>query len=249
MKASEIQTHAATLYFKLLQDRFLPASDPLVIIYVEEEEVRHCLRRIADASGVRVVLKGDHLHLLARPGCVFATSISEMKGKIKTYENKIDAYLMGTIMMVFLAEVDSRFSSVIKWENEGLSYSQIEELVTTILDEWKKVNDETQDRFSVEWSLAVKEMYNKWRLLNYSKTSSNGKVTYNTSTKLGVIHHAMRELEKEGLVYIRYWSQTSLVTPSSILFERLDAIFEENDRFEVIQELIKDTNPIDEVGA
>ena len=249
MKASEVQIHAANLYFTLLQERFLPTSDSLVISYMEEEDVRHCIGRMADASGVRVVLKGDHIHLLARPGCVFATTISEMRGKIKTYESKVDAYLMGTIMMVFLAEADSRFSSVIKWENEGLSYPQIEELVSNTLNDWKKVNDETQGRFSTEWGLAIKEMNNKWSLLNHIKMNNNGKVSWSTNTKIGVIHHAMRELEKEGLVFIRHWSHTSLVTPSAILFERLEAIFEGNDRYEVIKELIKDTNPTDEVGA
>lgn len=252
MISVESQKIASDLMANLLVNKYISRDHPLALSYTESEDVRNCIWQIADSFGIRVEMKSKYLHLLARPDrSIFANSISEMRKNVKNYESKIDLYLMGFIWMIVFAEADTEMSTKIRWEDEGLTYQQIEVLTTKALATLKKRDEDTSDAFSKDWSLSTKRMYDKWRLLNYNKTV-NGRLSYSKSTKFGMIHSAMQILEKEKLVFIRNFSKTTIVTPANVFYERLQICFGNLDstknRYEKLKELLKQLRDSDKEG-
>ncbi|MEC0276169.1 DUF6063 family protein [Peribacillus frigoritolerans] len=253
MNESQIQTAVARLYFSLLDNKYLPINHELVIPYLDHQEVRACLKRFADVSGVKISMQSSYLHMLVQPNnCIYSSSISQMKSIIKTYESRVDLYIMGVIWMVLFSETDTEMSTKIRWENEGISYQKIVDLTTKTLNHWKEKNNETNGQFSDDWSLAIDQMFKKWRLLIDSK-KTNEKIVYTKNTRFGVIDIAMKQLEKDKMVIIRRFNQTSIITPVPVFYERLNARFHNMDkiesRYNMIKALIDDIKVQDEAGA
>lgn len=252
MTQNETQKAAGDLFFKLLDKGYIPCDDLLVISYIDSDEVRYYVKSLADSAGVRIIKKEKYLHMLVNPyGSIFASSITDLKKNIKTYESKIDLYLVGVICLVLFSEADTGMSTKISWENEGITYQQLEELTTKVLNYWKAIDDKNDGKFSVEWSLAIKDLYNKWKLLHYNKVT-NGKIRYSKNTKFGVIDTAMKVLEKDKMVFTRRLSQTSIITPTVAFYERLQARFgnlgKYRDRYELLKSLINEAKNSDEVA-
>ncbi|WP_238900271.1 DUF6063 family protein [Clostridium sp. YIM B02500] len=252
MTQNEIEKISGDLFFKLLDKGYLPCDDFLVISYIDSDEVRHYVNSLANSAGVKITKKEKYLHMLSNPyGSVFASSITDLKKYIKTYESKIDLYLIGLICLILFSEADTSMSTKISWENEGITYQQLEELTTKILNYWKTIDDKNDGKFSIEWSLAIKDLHNKWKLLHYNK-SINGKVRYSKDTKFGVIDAAMKILEKDKMVFTRRLSQTSIVTPTVVFYERLQARFgnlgKYQDRYELMKSLINQAKNTNEVA-
>ena len=252
MTQNEIQKTAGNLFFKLLNKGYLPCDDLCVISYIDSDEVRSYVKALSDSAGVRIIRKEKYIHMLVNPyGSLFSSSISEMKKNIKTYESKIDLYLVGIICLVLFSEADTSMSTKINWENEGITYQQLEELTTKVLNYWKLIDDKNDGKFSVEWSLAIKDLYNKWKLMHYNRVT-NGKIKYSKDTKFGVIETAMKVLDKDNMVFIRRLSQTSVVTPTVVFYERLQSRFgnldKYQDRYELIKALINEAKNSDEVA-
>jgi hypothetical protein len=254
MNQSQIQEASFKLVAALFERKYLPLDHPFVNPYIQEQDVRNCVRRFAEAFGLRVAREGKNIHLLVQPhDSILTNPIGELKKTVKTYQNRIDLYLLGVVWMVLCAEADNDMdSSKIKWENEGLSYGEIEELVTKNLEQWYERDKNSEGNFSKEWSLAVKDMYNKWSVLRYNKME-NGRVLYIRDSRFGVIDSAVKELEKDKMVYIERLAQTTRVTPTPVFFERLKARFGNmdryQDRYELLQVLFQDTKDSGEVGA
>lgn len=253
MNQAQIQEASFKLLATLWQKKYLLNDHVLVHPYIESQDVRNCVRRFTDSFGLKVVRQEKHIHMMVQPHVSFLTNpISELKRTIKTYNNKVDLYLMGVVWMVVCSEADNDITLKIKWENEGLSYGEIEELVTKTLTHWYNLNKDSEGNFSREWSLAVKDMYTKWRLLRYNKTE-NGRISYVKESKFGVIDSAIRELEKDRMVFIERTVQTSRMTPTPVFFERLKARFGNldgyQDRYELLKILFEDAKESGEVGA
>jgi hypothetical protein len=254
MNQTQIQEAAFKFLAALWQQKYLSNDNPIVYPYIESQDVRNCVRKFGEAFGVRIVRKEKNIHLLVQPQDSFLTyPINELKRTVKTWENRIDLYLLGVVWMVLCAEADNDMdTSKIKWENEGLSYGEIEELVTKNLERWYERDKESEGNFSKEWSLAVKDMYEKWRLLRYNKTE-NGRVSYIKESRFGVIDSAVKELAKDKMVFVERLAQTARVTPTPVFFERLKARFgnmdKYQDRYELLQVLFSDTKESGEVGA
>lgn len=253
MNQPQVETAAAQLMAALLAKKYLPIEDKLVHSYIESQEVRTCVRRFADCFGVRVVRKEKNIHMLVQPKIsIFTNPLDELKRSTKTYRSRTDLYLLGLVFMVIFAEADNDIPSKIKWENDGISYGEIEELVTEALNYWHQLNLKSDGTFSEEWSLAVNDMYNKWRLLPYNK-SEKGRVTYVKDTKFGVIESAARELEKDKMIFIERTTLTSKLTPTPVFFERLKARFGNmdnyQDRYDILKALVEDAKETGEVGA
>lgn len=253
MNIAQIEKAAFELVACLWQKKYLPNDHILVLPYIESQEVRECVRRLSENFGLKVVRQEKHIHILVQPHSSFHTNpISELKKSVKGYEYRVDLYLMGVVWMVICSEADNDIDSKIKWENEGLSYGEIEELVTKTLNYWYEVDKESEGTFSKEWSLAVKEMHKKWKLLRYQKLE-NGRVSYIKDSKFGLIDGAVKELEKDKMVFIERTAQTSRVTPMPVFFERLRARFGNMDRYQErydeIQLLLKNVKEYEGMGA
>ncbi|MDF9495186.1 DUF6063 family protein [Bacillus cereus] len=253
MNIAQIEKAAFELVACLWQRKYLPNDHALVHPYIESQEVRNCVRRLADSFGLKVVRQDKHMHILVQPHNSFHTNpISELKRTVKTYDNRINLYIMGVIWMVICSEADNDIDSKIKWENEGLSYGEIEELVTKTLNHWYELDAESEGTFSKDWSLAVSEMHKKWKLLRYHKLE-NGRVSYIKESKFGLIDGAVRELEKDKMVFIERTAQTSRMTPTPVFFERLRARFGNmdryQDRYDAFKVLLEDVKETGEMGA
>lgn len=251
MTQSEIQKTAGDLFFTLLDKGYLPCDNFLVTSYIDSEEMRSYVKALTDSAGVRIIKREKYIHMLVNPQqSIFASSLTDLKKSVKSYESKIDLYLMGVIWLILFSEADTSMSTKIRWENEGITYQQLEELTTKVLNHWKSIDDKNDGMFSVEWSLAIKDLHNKWKLLHYSK-EINEKVRYTKMTKLGIIDTAMKVLEKDKMVFIRRLSQTSIVTPTVVFYERLQARFGSlgryQDRYELLKSLINEAKISDEV--
>lgn len=253
MNQSQIETATYELFTALLQNKYLTNDNPIVFPYIESQEVRSSMRRLANSFGVKVIRQDKYVHIMVQPhSSIFTSPLSELKRTVKTYGNRLDLYLKGVIWMVIFNEADNDVSTKIKWENEGLSYHQIEELVSNILQHWYDINQEQEGKFSEDWALAVNDMYDKWRLLRYSK-EENGRIFYTKESKLGMIDGAARELEKDRMVFIERTTKTSRLTPTPVFFERLKARFgnldKYQDRYEMMKLLIDEGKQATEEGA
>lgn len=235
---------ANRLYGELLKKGFLPMNHTLVQPYKEEEGVRIAIKKWARMWRTDIHEHEEHLHLVAEPeGCIFATSLSEMKNSrkyTKSFEDKIDFFLISTIICTFFSELESGYDVKLSIDNEGISFPQLEELVNNTLENWKQIDDEKNGAFSTEFGLAVKEMSSKWQRTHFSR--ANKKITANQKTKMGYIMAAMSLLEKEGLVYISKQHKTSyIVFPKQQLYERMQSVLPELDRYHVLKALIQES--------
>jgi hypothetical protein len=253
MSQKEVQKDAAKLFFELLTEGFIKSEDDIVRPYLESQEVRDYIKVLADVSGVRVVKKDKFIHMMAKAnGGVFSNNLSELRKHVKGYESKIDLYLMGLIWLVLFSEMDDEMAVKLDWENEGISYKTIEDGVTKVLNRWSEIDEEQDGAFSRDWSLAVKGMKGKWDVLQVMK-SRKGQVSYGKRTKFGLIEAAMRELEKDRMVFLRHFATTAFITPTVAFYERLQIRFGElsphvQGRYDMVKGLIDDIKS-DELGA
>jgi hypothetical protein len=254
MNLTQIQKASSDLVAALWDKKYLPNDHPLVYPYIESQDVRNSVRIMCESFGQRVARMEKHTHLLVQPrDSILTNPVNEMKKTVKSWENKVDLYLIGVVWMVLFAEADNVMdTSKIKWENDGISYGEIEELVTKNLENWFAKDQESEGQFSRDWSLAVKAMHEKWKLLRYHKVE-NGRISYIKDSRFGVIDSAVRELAKDRMVFLEKMAQTARVTPTPVFFERLKARFGNLDqfqeRYELLQILFQDTKNSDEVGA
>lgn len=85
---------ANRLYGELLKKGFLPMNHTLVQPYKEEEGVRVAIKKWARMWRTDIHEHEEHLHLVAESeGCIFATSLSEMKNSrryTRSFEDKVE---------------------------------------------------------------------------------------------------------------------------------------------------------------
>lgn len=229
---------AAALFFTLLKRKVVPLDDPLVQAYFREEGIRDALRIMADEAGTEILQTPERLHLVARPqGSVFATSFTHMKSRYSELETKKFFYLQNIIMLVFLAEIDVENGSRLRWENQGISYYQLELLVDQVLKRWREKEEESEGEFSRNWGLAVKEIADLWDSLSTQDETGENPASLTRRTRLGNIALAMRVLREENLVYIA--EDILRVTPRPELYERLEGIYHRQDRYNELRDMIR----------
>lgn len=234
---SEFQTKAFNLYRKLLEKGYLSRNHELTLDYCQEEKVRLIIHRLAKSFGTEVFESGDNLHLISLPeGSVFATSYSHAMEKSGTLD-LVDWYIISLIQAIFCWEIDNDFSHRLTVEREGITYPQLEEMATKLFSDWKAIDDEKEGEFSEEFQIAVSRINNKWQNMSVKKP----RVRYSLNSRIGLIHKAITLLKEGGLVHIsESHKAATIVYPTAILYERLEYIFHNLDRYQLIKELIND---------
>jgi Family of unknown function (DUF6063) len=238
MTEKEIQDKTFVLYAKLLDKGYLGKTHELALPYLQEEKVRLCIHRLAKSQGTEVFESGEHIHLITLPeGSIFATSYSQSISYGKQLE-VIDWYIIAFIQMVFCWEIDNDFSHKMSIEREGVTYPQLEEMVTNLFSDWKRIDDENNGTFSEDFKISVQRIYEKWDKLQYQKP----KTRFSLSSRTGLIHKAMSIFKEGKLVHISdLHKRANIVYPTDILYERLEYIFRDLDRFQVLKGLIDDS--------
>lgn len=231
----------ADLFFRLLNEQILSMSDPLADKYRRDGEIRNIVKTMAASGGLRVFKTPQHIHLVSRArGSNFANSYTQMKEKYSGLKRKRYFYLANIIISVFLSEVDREEHVRISWEEEGISYYKLADLVTSTLKNWQQRQSE-DDSFSKEWSLAVDEVAELWLTefseYKMSQVEDTIDVTRTKDNRLSFINTALKPLSEQGLIIDN--SDELKIIPRPELYERLDKLYHDQKRYRDFMELIQ----------
>lgn len=232
---------ASELFFHLLNNRILPASDILASGFYEEDNIREIVRNMADQGGLRVFGTRQNLHLVSEgEESIFATTYTHMKEKYKRLYRKKHFHLANIIICIYLAEIDMENNISFRIEDAAISYYKLEEIITNTLDSWKKRN-EKEEGFSKDFAIAIDEIYRLWTIeMSHSKERKDGVgFSLSSQTRLGFINVALKPLEQENLIINLH--KENRIIPKDELYERLDNIYRDGDRYNEVMEIIKYT--------
>jgi hypothetical protein len=240
MYSTEQIQKAAQVFFELLKNKVLPADEAIAQEYYNNVEVREIVRDMSLEAGLRVFETRENIHLVSSPrGSHFANSYTQMKEKYSGLERKRYFYLANIIICIYLSEVDKESYIRVRWEEEGVSYARLEDLVTKTLESWKKRQEEEQS-YTEDWGIALDSIYNLWlnefSLYKESRVTGQVDVVNTRGTRYSFIHEAMRPLADQKLVYDN--TRELRIIPRNELYERLDNIYHRQERYTQIMELI-----------
>ena len=233
----------SALFFRLLEEQIVPVSEPLAEKYCRDSELRTIVKTIADQGGLRVFHTPKNIHLVSKArGSSFASSYTQMKEKYSDLRRKRYFYLANIIISVFLSEIDKESHVRVRWEEEGISYFQLADLVTSTLKSWQERSEE-DDTFSEEWSLAVDEVAGLWLLefseYKMSQVNDSINVTRTTENRLSFINTALKPLARQHLIIDN--TDELIIIPRPELYERLDEIYKDQKRYEQFKKLIEES--------
>lgn len=237
-KQEELEAGAA-LFFKLLAEQIISISEPLAEKYRTNSEIHNIVNTMAAEAGLRVFETPKNVHLVSRAReSNFASSYTQMKEKYSGLKRKRYFYLANIIISIFLAEIDKESHIRIRWEEEGISYHHLADLVTATLESWLERKKE-EDSFSENWSIAVEEVAELW-LTEFSqyRLDKNEKIDVIWAKKnwLGFINTALKPLTDQGLI-IDQKDELQLI-PKPELYERIDELYHNQQRYKKIKKLI-----------
>ena len=233
----------AALFFKLLDEQIISASEPLAEKYRSDSNVHNIVNTMAAEAGLKVFSTARNVHLISKArGSSFANSYTQMKDKYSGLKRKRYFYLANIIISIFLAEVDKESHVRIRWEEEGVSYHRLSDLVTSTLESWQQRKKEDAS-FAEEWSIAVEEVaelwlteFNEYKLSQVDQTID---VTRTRGNRLSFINTALKPLSEQGLIIDQ--SDELKIIPRPPLYERLDEIYHDQKRYNQFMDLIRET--------
>ena len=231
----------AALFFRLLDEQIISISEPLAEQYSRDGEIRSIVNTMAAEAGLRVFQTPRNIHLVSQArGSNFASSYTQMKEKYSGLKRKRYFYLANIIISVFLSEIDKESHVRVRWEEEGISYYRLADLVTATLNTWQERN-ENDETFSKEWALAVDEVAELWLTefseYKVSQVDDSIDVTRTKNNRLSFINTALKPLAEQNLIIDH--SDELKIIPRTELYERLDEIYKDQKRYQEFQELIE----------
>jgi len=241
MYVTEQIQKGAQVFFELLKSKVLSANETMAQEYYNNVEVREIVRDFAREAGLRVFETRENIHMVSsHTGSIFANSYTQMKEKYSGLERKRYFYLANIIICVYISEVDRDNYVRIRWEEEGISYSKLEDIVTKTLESWKKRQEAGED-FTAEWGIALDSIYDLWinefSLYKGNRVTGQVYVVNTKGTRYSFIHEALKPLSDQKLVYDN--TGELRIIPRNELYERLDNIYHRQERYTSIMELIK----------
>ncbi|MBU5591853.1 hypothetical protein KQI89_08750 [Clostridium sp. MSJ-4] len=232
---------ASALFFLLLKENIISAKEPLAEEYINSREIREIVNTMAIEGNLRVFDTRENIHLVSTAnGSIFANSYTQMKEKYKALKNKKYFYLANIIICVFLSEVDKENNIKIRWEEEGISYAKLEGLVNGTINSWISRSNE-EEGFSENWGIALKEIEEVWSKdfspMKNSKTRGNIDVVNTTDNRFSFIYRSLKPLADQKLIYNN--TKELKIIPRNELYERLDKIYHNQDRYKEFMALIE----------
>lgn len=227
---------ASAVYFTLLKDKVIDENSEHFQTFFDPE-VRQTVLLLADESGTYIIESPKRIHLVVQPtGSVFATNFTHMKEKHRQIETKKHFHLISVIIMSFLASIDRNQAAKIRTKREGISYYALERYVNDLMMNWEKIL-KAKPNFGEEERLDMKEMLITWKYMEVD-TEDYGMKKGNRRTRIGLIASAMRLLETEGLIVILDRDDIPKVIPKQELFERIEYLYHDYDRYEILKKLM-----------
>lgn len=232
---------ASALFFALLKGNIISIKEPLAEEYINSSEIREILNTMAIEANLRVFDTRENLHLVSTAnGSIFANSYTQMKEKYKGLKSKKYFYLANIIICVFLAEVDKENNIRVRWEEEGLSYAKLENLINSTISSWNNRNSQ-EGSFSENWGIALKEIDEVWNKdfspMKNSRTRGTIDVVNTTDNRFSFIYRALKPLADQKLIYNN--TKELKIIPKNELYERLNNIYHNQDRYKEFMTLIE----------
>jgi Family of unknown function (DUF6063) len=235
MNAESIK-RASAVYFTLLKDKVIDENSEHFQTYFDPE-VRQTVLLLADESGTYIIESPKRIQLVVQPtGSVFATNFTHMKEKHKQIETKKHFHLISVVIMSFLAAIDRNQAAKIRTKREGISFYALERSVNDLMMNWESIL-KTKPSFGEEERIDMKEVVTTWKYMEVD-TDDYGVKKGNRRTRIGLIASAMRLLETEGLIVILDRDDIAKVIPKTELFERIEYLYHDYDRYELLKKLL-----------
>ncbi|MFP7296287.1 DUF6063 family protein [Neobacillus niacini] len=235
MNAESIKK-ASGVYFTLLKEKVIDENSEHFQIYFDPE-VRQTVLLLADESGTYIIESPKRIQLVVQPtGSVFATNFTHMKEKHKQVETKKHFHLMSIVIMSFLAAIDQNHAAKIRTKREGISYYALEREVNDLITKWDSIL-KNKPSFGEEERIDMKEVVTTWKYMEVD-SDDYGLKKGNRRTRIGLIAGAMRILEAEGLIVILDRDDIPKVIPKTELFERIEYLYHDYDRYELLKKLM-----------
>ncbi|KAF0817578.1 MULTISPECIES: DUF6063 family protein [unclassified Cytobacillus] len=236
MSAESIKT-ASAVYFTLLKDKVIDESSEHFQAYFDPD-VRQTVLLMADESGTFIIESPKRIQLVVQPtGSVFATNFTHMKDRHKQVETKKHFHLMSVVIMAFLAAIDRNQAAKIRTKREGISFYTLERQVNDVIVNWDSLLKVKPD-FGEDEKIDMKDVVTTWKYMEVD-TDDYGVKKANRRTRIGLITSAMRLLETEGLIVILDREDIPKAIPKQELFERIEYLYHDYDRYEMFKELMK----------
>ncbi|MEH7749377.1 DUF6063 family protein [Neobacillus drentensis] len=236
MMNAETIKRASSVYFTLLKDKVIDENSEHFQTYFDPE-VRQTVLLLADESGTYIIESPKRIHLVVQPtGSVFATNFTHMKEKHRQVETKKHFHLISVVIMSFLAAIDRNKAAKIRTKREGISYYALERQVNDLMMKWES-HLKVEPTFGEEERIDMKEVVTTWKYMEVD-TDDYGSKKGNRRTRIGLIASAMRLLETEGLIVILDRDDIAKVIPKQELFERIEYLYHDYDRYEVFKKLM-----------
>ncbi|MFL6558405.1 MAG: hypothetical protein ACJ8MO_20100, partial [Bacillus sp. (in: firmicutes)] len=118
----------------------------------------------------------------------------------------------------------------------GISYYALERQVNDLIMNWESMI-KTKPTFGEDERIDMKEVVTTWKYMEVD-TDDYGAKKANKRTRIGLIAGAMRVLETEGLIVILDRDDIPKAIPKQELFERIEYLYHDYDRYELFQKLM-----------
>ncbi|MFK9090306.1 DUF6063 family protein [Bacillus salipaludis] len=233
---TETVKKASAVYFTLLKDKVIDENSEHFQTYFDPE-VRQTVLLLADESSTYIIESPKRIQLVVQPtGSVFATNFTHMKEKHRQIETKKHFHIMSVVIMSFLAAIDRNQAAKIRTKREGISYYALERQVNDLMINWDSIL-KAKPTFGEEERIDMKEVVTMWKYMEVD-TDDYGVKKGNRRTRIGLIASAMRLLETEGLIVILDRDDIPKVIPKTELFERIEYLYHDYDRYELFKKLM-----------
>ncbi|CAM3594341.1 hypothetical protein GCM10009865_38610 [Aeromicrobium ponti] len=235
--SAETIKKASAVYFTLLKEKVIDENSEHFQAYFDPD-VRQTVLLLADESGTYIIESPKRIQLVVQPtGSVFATNFTHMKEKHKQIETKKHFHLISVVIMAFLASIDRNQAAKIRTKREGISYYALERRVNDLIMNWDAIL-KAKPAFGEEEKIDMKDVVTTWKYMEVD-TDDYGAKKANRRTRIGLIASSMRLLETEGLIIILDRDDIPKVIPKQELFERIEYLYHDYDRYEMFKELMK----------
>lgn len=236
MSAESIKK-ASAVYFTLLKDKVIDENSEHFQTYFDPD-VRQTVLLLADESGTFIIESPKRIQLVVQPtGSVFATNFTHMKDRHKQVETKKHFHLMSVVIMAFLASIDRSQAAKIRTKREGISFYTLERQVNDVIMNWDSIL-KAKPNFGEDEKIDMKDVVTTWKYMEVD-TDDYGAKKANRRTRIGLIASSMRLLETEGLIVILDREDIPKAIPKQELFERIEYLYHDYDRYEMFKELMK----------
>ncbi|MBN8199735.1 DUF6063 family protein [Bacillus sp. NTK034] len=235
--SAESLKKASAVYFTLLKDKVIDENSEYFQAYFDPD-VRQTVLLLADESGTFIIESPKRIQLVVQPtGSVFATNFTHMKDRHKQIETKKHFHLMSVVIMAFLASIDRSQAAKIRTKREGISFYTLERQVNDVIMNWDSILKAKPD-FGADEKIDMKDVVTTWKYMEVD-TDDYGSKKANRRTRIGLIASSMRLLETEGLIVILDREDIPKAIPKQELFERIEYLYHDYDRYEMFKELMK----------